>query len=53
MCGIAGYFNKKNISKYENTNLAKKIISTIKHRGPDHEGILYLKIMVLRYFIKD
>lgn len=43
MCGIAGYFNKKNISKYENTNLAKKIISTIKHRGPDHEGILYLK----------
>lgn len=43
MCGIAGYFNKKIISKFENTNLAKNIISKIKHRGPDHEGILYIK----------
>lgn len=43
MCGIAGYFEKNNISKIQNINIAKNIISTINHRGPDHEGILFLE----------
>jgi len=43
MCGIAGYFEKKNISKTQNNNIAKNIITKLDHRGPDHEGILFLE----------
>lgn len=43
MCGIAGYFEGKNISKIQNLNIAKNIIATLKHRGPDHEGIFFLE----------
>ena len=43
MCGIAGYFEKKNFSKMQNTNIAKNILTKLEHRGPDHEGILFLE----------
>tara|TARA_B110000444_G_scaffold201148_1_gene192908 strand:+ start:4612 stop:6555 length:1944 start_codon:yes stop_codon:yes gene_type:complete len=43
MCGIAGYFEKKNISKTQNNNIAKNIITELDHRGPDHEGMLFLE----------
>ena len=43
MCGIAGYFEKKNISSIENKNIAKNIIAKLYHRGPDHEGMLFLE----------
>ena len=43
MCGIAGYIDKKNISKSQNVNIAKNIIATLEHRGPDHEGMLFLE----------
>lgn len=42
MCGIAGYIDRKNISQIQNINIAKNIIDTLKHRGPDHEGMLFL-----------
>lgn len=34
MCGIGGLFERKR----ENKNLLKKILYSIKHRGPDHSG---------------
>ena len=34
MCGIAGLFENKS----DNKNLLKKILYSIKHRGPDHSG---------------
>ena len=43
MCGIAGFINKNNISNIKNTDIANKMISTLKHRGPDHQGILCLE----------
>ena len=43
MCGIAGYFEKKNISKIQNNDIAKNIITKLDHRGPDHQGMLFLE----------
>ena len=42
MCGIAGYISQKKLSKSERIKTAERIISTIKHRGPDNEGKLFL-----------
>ncbi len=41
MCGIAGikFFNNKSV----NSNVLKRMLSTLKHRGPDGEGIFIKK----------
>jgi len=42
MCGIAGYFEKKNFSKMQNTNIAKK-----------KKECYFSKIMELLFFTED
>ncbi len=37
MCGILGYFNKRNISR-EEFGAFRKALSSLHHRGPDGEG---------------
>lgn len=44
MCGIAGYVNKKGI--IEDANVIKKMVSILKHRGPDDNGY---EILPLNY----
>ncbi|MEM7817921.1 MAG: asparagine synthetase B, partial [Candidatus Aenigmatarchaeota archaeon] len=41
MCGIAGYFGT------ENKPLLRKMLKTLKHRGPDDSGILFDKNIAL------
>ena len=38
MCGIAGFFSTKNIPKVKLEKTAGKLISALKHRGPDDNG---------------
>ena len=50
MCGIAGFTGKKNV------NLLKKLLLTIKHRGPDETTIYndeYLNLGMNRLSIID
>ena len=37
MCGIAGFYSKKNID--ETKDILERMLSLIKYRGPDHSGI--------------
>ena len=39
MCGIAGFVDNK-ISNEDGINRISKMISIIKHRGPDDEGVI-------------
>ena len=40
MCGIAGFIDKTKLSESDKTNIIKKMLPTLKHRGPDNEGVL-------------
>lgn len=40
MCGITGQFNYKN-KQPADKNLAKQMVNSISHRGPDDEGFYY------------
>ena len=37
MCGIAGYYS--NFEKQESVNLLKRMLTRIRHRGPDESGV--------------
>jgi len=39
MCGIAGIFNYSAPNKPVSENILKKMLSVIRHRGPDESGI--------------
>ncbi len=39
MCGIAGLYSLSNLENSELRNIGTKMLSSMKHRGPDDEGI--------------
>jgi len=38
MCGIAGFYNKKQHHVQESTSLIRRMADTLLHRGPDQDG---------------
>ena len=39
MCGIAGFFDPRGFNSAEAENLARRMASKVKHRGPDDSGV--------------
>lgn len=48
MCGIVGFIDKREVySSEEKRNIAGRMLHSLKHRGPDGEGVIVHKNLVL------